>query len=71
MIRKSIAALLAVASLGAVALSSTTASAGYYGHHYKPFYFKTYNYYRYVPTCTIVKVYNQYTYSYDYVKKCY
>ena len=68
MIRKSIAALAAVASLAAIALP-TTASAGYYGHHYKPFY--SYNTYRYVPTCTFVKVYNEYTYSYDFVKKCY
>src|SRR5436190_20825458 len=70
MIRKSIAALAAVASLAAIALP-TTASAGYYGHHYKPFYYKSYNTYRYVPTCYLVKVYNEYTYSYDFVKKCY
>ena len=42
MIRKTILALAAVASLGAV-FASTTASASYYGYgYYKPYYGYTY-----------------------------
>ena len=49
MIRKTILALAAVASLGAV-FASTTASAHYYGYgYYKPYYgysyYKPYRYY--------------------------
>jgi hypothetical protein len=51
MFRKTILALAAVASLGAV-FASTTASASYYGYgYYKPYYgysyYKPYRYYHY------------------------
>lgn len=80
MIRKTVLAVAAIATVGVAALAPTTASATYYGHgyghrsHYGFYGHRNFYAHRhYVPTysyCTIKKVWNDYTYSWDFVKVC-
>ena len=70
MFRKTVLALTAVAALGAVAFTSTEASATY-GYGYRHGY--SYGYRHYAPTygyCFYKKVWNDYTYSWELIKVC-
>jgi hypothetical protein len=70
MFRKTVLALTAVAALGTVAFTATEASAHGYGYYGKRHY---YGYRHYAPSygyCFYKKVWNDYTYSWNFIKVC-
>jgi hypothetical protein len=72
MFRKTILALSAVAALGAISFTTTEASAHGYGYSYGYGHRPVYAYRYYAPTyCSYKKVWNSYTYSWDFVKVCF